>query len=95
MYRIVRTKSFAKSYRRLDRAGEFTKSVRDDLEHAIDTLAQGKALGSSYVDHDLQGTYKGYRECHIKGDLLLVYQRYKKDLLLVLVDIGSHSQLFG
>jgi len=46
-------------------------------------------------DHALSGEWHGYRECHIKGDLLLVYQIHDDVLVLVLVDIGSHPQLFG
>ena len=40
------------------------------------------------------GELFGYRECHIKGDLLLIYKIEKENLILILVDIGSHSQLF-
>lgn len=36
-----------------------------------------------------------YRECHIKDDLLLIYYKDKTVLVLVLVDIGTHHQLFG
>ena len=38
---------------------------------------------------------KSYRRFKIKGDLLLVYQKRNKDLILVLVDLASHSYLFG
>ena len=56
-------------------------------------LAQGKKLPPEYKDHQLQGELQHYRECHIKGDLLLVYQIRKAELLLVLVEIGTHSYL--
>lgn len=36
-----------------------------------------------------------YRECHIKDDLLLIYYKDKTVLVLVLVSIGTHHQLFG
>lgn len=67
--------------------------AQKDLEEAIDCLARAAKLSSGYKDHQLQGELKEYRECHIKGDLLLVYQIRKKEQTLVLVDIGSHSYL--
>jgi len=58
-------------------------------------LVEGKSLPMSYADHQLSGELQQYRECHIKGNLLLEYE-YRDDMLvLILVDIGSHSQLFG
>lgn len=36
----------------------------------------------------------GYRECHIKPDLLLIYRKVDDDRL-VLARLGSHSELFS
>ncbi|WRF71540.1 type II toxin-antitoxin system mRNA interferase toxin, RelE/StbE family [Helicobacter pylori] len=36
---------------------------------------------------------KDFRECHIKPDLLLVYQIKKQENTLFLVRLGSHSEL--
>ena len=60
----------------------------------IDLLSAGKNLPILYKDHKLGGELLNCRECHIKGDLLLIYKIEKENLILVLVDIGSHSQLF-
>ena len=38
--------------------------------------------------------YKNCGECHIEPDWLLVYQYYEDELILVLVNTGSHSDLF-
>lgn len=65
----------------------------DTLEDVITTLASGKKLPKEYKDHQLEGELRHYRECHIKGDLLLVYQILKGELLLILVNIGTHSYL--
>ncbi|WRA05350.1 type II toxin-antitoxin system YafQ family toxin [Helicobacter pylori] len=37
---------------------------------------------------------KDFRECHLKPDLLLVYQIKKPKNTLFLVRLGSHSELF-
>lgn len=48
----------------------------DKLRQAIDTLmAQDKQLLSTkYRDHQLTGSWKGYREIHIEGDWLVIYR---------------------
>jgi mRNA interferase YafQ len=40
----------------------------------------------------LSGNYKGYRECHIKPDWLLIYQIGNS--IIVFERTGSHSDLF-
>lgn len=56
-------------------------------------LCENKELPEMYVNHPLKGDYHGYWECHVLPDLLLIYQR--KDNELILVRLGSHSELFG
>jgi mRNA interferase YafQ len=58
------------------------------------SIAKGETLEARYKDHELKGEWKGYRECHIRPDVLLVYQIQDDVLILLLVDIGSHAQLF-
>jgi len=57
-------------------------------------LKSGSTLDSKYRDHELKGVYVGIRECHIQNDILLLYCKEKDVLVLVLVDIGTHSHLF-
>ena len=45
-------------------------------------------------DHALSGNWSGYRECHIKPDLLLIYRKPDASTLR-LARLGSHSELFG
>jgi mRNA interferase YafQ len=93
MYFISRTKDFEKSYKKIKNSGKLKHQAEESLMEAIDALAQGKKLPREYKDHQLRGELKHYRECHIQGDLLLVYQIREKELLLILVDIGTHSYL--
>lgn len=91
MYLIKKTKSFDKSFKKLKKSG-IKPVVFENLKFIINSLAQGKNLPEIYKDHELNGEFLNYRECHIKSDLLLVYKLEKKDLILV--GIGSHSYLF-
>lgn len=69
--------------------------VAEEIDEVILALASKRRLDPIYRDHALAGEYGGYRECHIRGDLLLMYEIQDEKLILVLLDIGSHSQLFG
>ncbi|HEY4508131.1 MAG TPA: type II toxin-antitoxin system mRNA interferase toxin, RelE/StbE family [Candidatus Paceibacterota bacterium] len=43
----------------------------------------------------LAGEYQGCHECHLKGNVLLIYAIVDSIREITLVDIGSHSELFG
>ena len=94
MYRVKSSKQFVKSLNKLLKNGIKQKYV-DEIYEVIDVLSKGKRLHTKYEDHKLQGEWSGYRECHIQGDLLLIYEIDGNELILVLINIGSHAQLFG
>lgn len=64
------------------------------LREVVDTLAREQPLDEKYHDHDLLGKYKGFRECHIEPDWLLVYRTDGDTLELFLFRTGTHSDLF-
>lgn len=71
--------------RRLDMRKIFAIMV--DLQNEI-------PLDPKYKEHPLQGDYKGFLECHIEPDWLLIY--YIDELLkeIYFARTGSHSDLF-
>ncbi|EMJ40702.1 addiction module toxin component, YafQ family [Helicobacter pylori GAMchJs114i] len=71
--------------------------VKNDLKllyKVVGNLATEQPLEPKYKDHPLKGALKDFRECHLKPDLLLVYQIKKQENTLFLVRLGSHSELF-
>ena len=86
------TSQFQKSWEKYDKAGEADLSqVREISEY----LVSRKTIPASYRDHALKGReWKDHRELHLDGDLLLVYKRYDEKNLVVLVDMGTHAELF-
>ena len=64
------------------------------LENVVDILASGKKLPPKYKNHPLKGKYTGCFDCHILPDWVLIYKIEKDDLILLLVDTGTHSDLF-
>lgn len=87
---IEQTKRFIKSWDRHSRAG---RSDMVALKKAILMLAANDGpLPAEYKDHQLDGDLRQYRECHIGGDFLLMYE-IDGDVLY-LVTCGTHAELF-
>lgn len=91
MYSLELSKQYKKSYVKIAYSGRFPKK---GIDLVVDVLLLGNDLDSKYRDHALSGEYLGYRECHIKPDLLLIYKIKDDLLMLFLLNIGSHSDLF-
>ena len=95
MYRFKPSSKFRKQYKKLNqKEKEITKKI-------INKLLNDEILESKYKDHKLIGKYAGFRECHIKPDLLLIYKKENNAssgqlpiLILVCIALGSHSDLF-
>ncbi len=89
-YNIRRTSQFKKDYKSIVKQKQDVKL----LQEVVRLLAEGKPLPEKYHDHPLTGNWKGYRECHIKPDWLLIYLVEEAVLVLTLTRTGSHSDLF-
>lgn len=68
----------------------------EKLKTVIDMLANDIELPIEYRNHALTGKFKtrGIYECHVEPDWLLMYIKDIDGLLLILVNTGSHSDLF-
>jgi mRNA interferase YafQ len=64
------------------------------LQIVIDLLQENGQLSVNYKPHKLSGNYKECWECHIKPDWLLIWKQNDKELTLLLLDTGTHSDLF-
>ncbi len=62
------------------------------LDPVLSLLVNDEPLPARYVDHALTGDWKDYRDCHVKPDLILIYQK-PDDETLLLMRLGSHSEL--
>lgn len=91
MYRIIASSRYRKDFKRLSKSGCFDVKK---LEKVIDLLANNRDLPKKCINHPLKGLYKGSFECHIEPDLLLIYEKIEDMLVLYLVRLGSHSDLF-
>lgn len=73
------------------------KDKRAKITSVVEMLAQGVDVPSSMRPHKLIGNYAGHMELHIEGDLLLIWfeENGVGELVIHLVRLGSHSELFG
>lgn len=90
MYSIIPSTKFQKDLRKIQKRGYDTSL----LTNVLKLLATGKSLPAKYNDHNLNGAYKGCRECHITPDWLLIYEISESKLFLYLTRTGTHSDLF-
>ena len=91
-YQVVYSLKFKKSLRKIIKQG---KDI-NKLEQVVEKLANKEKLSLKYKNHKLinDKTYQNCNECHIEPDWLLVYQYNDNKLLLLLMNTGSHSELF-
>ncbi|PCJ62408.1 MAG: type II toxin-antitoxin system mRNA interferase toxin, RelE/StbE family [Candidatus Hydrogenedentota bacterium] len=90
MYEIRRSTLFKRDVRRCRKQNKPLDKFKDIHE----SLVKGIPLSPQNRDHQLSGTWSGYRECHIEPDWLLIYRINDKNNLIEYVRMGSHSDLF-
>ena len=89
----MRTFRYARAYKkdlkRISRSG-YDLAL---LVSVLDALRAGQQLPPARRDHPLRGDWKGWRECHIEPDWLLIYRTDADEV--VLARTGTHADLFG
>jgi mRNA interferase YafQ len=91
MRRIERTKGFKRDYQRVIATPKH-RDLDNLLPAVLMLLATDTPLPAKYVDHQLRGEWKDFRDCHVKPDLVLIYRKNGNEVLQ-LVRLGSHSEL--
>lgn len=84
--------------------GEFKQDLKrckkrglplDELWEIVRKLLSGETLDSKYRVHQLHGNRKGQWECHIQPNWLLIWEQHDTELILIMLNTGTHSDLFG
>jgi mRNA interferase YafQ len=90
MYQVTTTNKFNRDLKKCFKQG---KNI-DLLQSIVLQLASGEALPQKNKDHFLKGNWKGFKECHIQPDWLLIYLIDDANKEITLTRTGSHSELF-
>ena len=91
-YDVQYSSKFKKGLKKNIKQGKDINKLLD----VVDKLATKEKLEPKYKDHQLvnDGIYNNCRECHIEPDWLLVYKYNENELILLLINTGSHSEVF-
>ncbi len=76
-------KRFRNQPRKMEKVTKILQMLRDEIP-----------IPEEYNPHMLVGNYKGCMECHVEGDILLIWIDEDENQIGVL-RLGSHSELFG
>ena len=90
-YAIKPSKLFVKDLKRCEKRGYDMRLIKE----AMVLLAETGTLPATYHPHKLSGDYVGCWECHIKPDWLLVWEQNDTELVLLMTNTGTHSDIFG
>lgn len=90
-YKIKYSKEFKKSIKKITKQG---KDI-DKLLNVVDMLSSKQQLDLKYKDHALYNDkrFKGCRDCHIEPNWILIYKYLEDEIILLLVNTGSHSDV--
>ena len=93
MMEISYTAKYKKDLKRVLKSGVSVS----EIDTVIRTIASSSKLPDKYRDHALTDDkhFKNCRECHIRPNVLLVYRILNKNLVLELLRIASHGDLFS
>ncbi len=93
-YILKFTSHFKKDFKRYRN----NKVKSDKIIKVLELLKKGGVnnIPDKMKPHFLIGNYAGHLECHIEPNLLLIWLQYdEEENQIVLVRLGSHSELFG
>jgi mRNA interferase YafQ len=94
MRKINWARQFKRDYKKVPATPRYRNDIALLLPAVLDNLVDDRELDPKYKDHGLTGEMAGFRECHLRPDLLLVYEKAEDPPRLNLMRIGSHSELF-
>jgi mRNA interferase YafQ len=83
------TSAFKRDFRREKKTD---RQLEASLDPVLTALVNDSLLPEKYADHPMTGVWKDHRDCHIKPDLVLIYQKPDNDTLRI-VRLGSHAEL--
>ena len=89
------TRAFLKDWERLSRSGRYDMNRLKSVMLLL--IANDAPLGPERRDHALKGAWVDYRECHVGGDFLLIYQVDDSPSpggSINFVRVGTHAELF-
>lgn len=88
----------------IETTNRFDKALKKCIKRGLDMskfkecvrlLSSNGSLPPQYRPHKLSGRFYGAWECHIEPDWLLVWEQNDTELTLLMIETGTHSDIFG
>jgi mRNA interferase YafQ len=80
---------FKRDWKRQEKRGKDMAKAKA----VIEALQHHRPLEARHRDHALSGPWRGWRDCHVEPDWVLIYKKESGELRLA--RLGTHSDLFG
>ncbi|MDQ5920710.1 MAG: mRNA interferase YafQ [Pseudomonadota bacterium] len=90
MLKLKQKPSFKKSLKKY----KHKDKILEELEYVVSLLINEQPIPIKYRNHMLTGNYAGIMELHLRPDDLLLYIKIEQQSI-ILVELGSHSDLFS
>lgn len=89
----MNTLKFTSQFKKDLKRYKYNTETIGKLEEILRLLVNGLPVPEENRPHALTGNYRGYMECHVENDTLLIW--WDKEVgIIKLVRFGSHSELF-
>lgn len=89
-YAVRHTKQFEKDLALMIARGKDGTKIREVMEKLINK----QPLEIRHKDHPLKGEWKGWRDCHVEPDWVLIYKVDNAANQITFERTGTHSDLF-
>jgi mRNA interferase YafQ len=91
-YRLFPSSRFKKDYKKFIHRKKHLEAIQETIlllsENGHEAIPENKR------PHKLTGNYIGCWECHAMPDLLIIWEQDEDLKEIVLIRVGSHSELF-
>jgi addiction module RelE/StbE family toxin len=85
--KIIYYKKFDKHFEKL------TFKLQNKVIETIE-LFQKNQFSPSLKNHPLKGSMVGKRAISVTGDMRIVFEEYDNYVLVVMLDVGTHNQIY-
>ncbi|MDY3867865.1 MAG: type II toxin-antitoxin system YafQ family toxin [Pyramidobacter sp.] len=95
MRSVEQTKAFKQDFKR-ESKGRYRLVLKNEFYGIVEALAKDCPLEERYCDHALTANKKGFRVCHIRPNLVLLYLKINEEIRIVrLIRLGDHKKVLG
>ena len=91
-YKLTPSTKFRKDYKKISKNSKKLSALQETFEFLMQNGFE--TIPAKMLPHKLIGNYKGSFECHILPDLLLIWDEFEAEKEIILLRVGSHSDLF-